>query len=77
MPTKIRNEAAQSLNWLHCFKDPACIPILSADEAASGMQGEVLQHIQDLAQTMESGACVNSEAAFKELLEGRSQYTLP
>ena len=40
------------------------------------MQGEVLQRIQDLAETMESDAVIDSEAAFRELLKGRSEYTL-
>ena len=76
LPVRVRNEGAACLNWLAGFKQNSDAPSLSPGTSVGGMQGEVLDRIQDLAETMESDALINSEAAFTELLRGRSEYTL-
>ena len=44
--------------------DPGAIPKVE-DSAVGGMQGQVLSRISDLAETMESDADINCEAAFR------------
>jgi len=70
------NEAAECLNWLNGRKGSAPSRTLDSVDSSSGAEKEVLCRLKDLAEAMDAGAEIQPEAAFKELLKGRSEYTL-
>ena len=76
MTNIVINEAAECLNWLNGKKGSAPSRTLDSIDSSSGAEKEVLCRLKDLAEAMDAGAEIQPEAAFKELLKGRSEYTL-
>ena len=73
---EVINEAVHCVIWLNGSRSSFACPVVEFLGHARGMEAEVLQRILDLGDAMESDAEIKSEAAFRELLKGRSEYCL-
>ena len=74
-PTVVVNEAVETLNWMNGCGFEAAAGVLR-EEDNTGATAEVFAWLTDLAQAMDAEAKINSEAAFRELLKGRGEFTL-
>ena len=74
-PAVVVNEAVETLNWMNGYGFETEVVELR-DEDNTGATAEVFARLTDLAHAMDAEAEISSEAAFRELLKGRSEYTL-